>query len=446
MINFGNYAMDIKQAIFYLKQKIARRHALSQWREVLAFERLLFRDMCQIVEAKKRLIVTNAFLKNSFYRRHYHEAGFDLRDMEQEHWFEHLPIVTKEDIRNSFPELITPGCEKYLRISTTGGSTGVPVRTGYDRRIPEEVYSWRQQEWFGVHPWEDHAYVWRDTRQKKIAKVINKLLWFPTRHLKLDAAIMTKESIMRFISDYNSIKPTLLYGYVGAVSELAQYIIDHEVEVHSPKMVWVTSAPLSSVQRELISRAFGTIVCDQYGSCEIRAIAQQCPQCNGLHVNIDHVNVEFVDQNNLPVESGDYGRTLLTNLEDTVFPLIRYENGDRGRWLTEPCVCGRSLPCIDSVKGRESESFHLLSGKIINGEFLTTIFDAHPDLVRGFRVVQKRDGSIVVEYIPAGDESAILSVLESFAESLRKEVPVRFAKVTAIPHDRGKTRFVVVEK
>ena len=438
--------MGLKKIIFNFKLNIGRRMALSKWRNVQAFENFTFQQMQRIVAEKKKKLVAYAFQKNAFYRQLYCAAGFELCDMEQPNWFEHLPVLTKNDIREHFAELITPGCQRYMRISSTGGSTGLPVKTGYDGRIPEEVYSWRQQEWFGVHPWEDHAYIWRDTRRTHLAKIKNMLLWFPTRHIKLDASIMTEESITRFISDYNSIKPTLLYGYVGAVSELAQYIIDHEVEVHSPKMVWVTSAPLSSVQRELISRAFGTIVCDQYGSCEIRAIAQQCPQCNGLHVNIDHVNVEFVDQNNLPVESGDYGRTLLTNLEDTVFPLIRYENGDRGRWLTEPCACGRSLPCIDSVKGRESESFHLPSGKIINGEFLTTIFDAHPDLVRGFRVVQKRDGSIVVEYIPAGDESAILSVLESFAESLRNEVPVRFVKVTAIPHDRGKTRFVVVEK
>lgn len=50
-------------------------------------------------------------------------------------------------------------------------------------------------------------------------------------------------------------------------------------------------------------------------------------------------------------------------------PLIRYENGDRGRRLKGQCPCGRTLPMIDSVKGRESGSFVLPSGKTINGEF-----------------------------------------------------------------------------
>lgn len=438
--------MDIKKTIFQLKLNIGRRHALSKWRDVLSFESLSSSQMREIVEEKKKALVANAFQKNAFYRHLYSTAGFELRDMEQPDWFEHLPILTKNDIREHFAELITPGCQRYMRISSTGGSTGLPVKTGYDGRIPEEVYSWRQQWWFGVHPWEDHAYVWRDTRRTHLAKIKNRLLWFPTRHVKLDASIMTEESIKRFLKDYNVVRPTLLYGYVGAITQLAQYLLDHMVTVHSPKMVWVTSAPLSSVQRDVIARAFNSIVCDQYGSCEIRAIAQQCPQCKGLHVNVDHVNVEFVDQNNLPVPKGDYGRTLLSNLEDYVFPLIRYENGDRGRWLQGPCPCGRALPCIDSVKGRESESFRLPSGRVVNGEFLTTIFDEHPDFVKGFRVVQKKDRSIIVEYIPAVAEKEVLKVLESFAEKLRNEVPVRFLKVAEIPHDRGKTRFIIVEK
>ena len=218
------------------------------------------------------------------------------------------------------------------------------------------------------------------------------------------------------------------------------------MEVHSPKFVWTTSAPLPDSQRKLIESAFNAPVCDQYGSCEVRWIAQQCPECGGLHVNTEHVHIEFVDDNNMPVPKGEYGRTLLTNLEDIVFPLIRYENGDRGRWLKEQCPCGRTLPMIDSVKGRESESFVLPSGKTINGEFLTTIFDSNPDLVSGFRVVQHKDLSMTIEYIPAGDDAEIKGMIQSFAKRFDNEVKVDAKRVQFIPHDRGKLRFVVREK
>lgn len=170
----------------------------------------------------------------------------------------------------------------------------------------------------------------------------------------------------------------------------------------------------------------------------------------GLHVNTEHVHIEFVDDRNLPVEKGLYGKVLLTNLEDRVFPLIRYENGDRGCWLTHGCPCGRTLPLIDAIKGRESESFVLPSGMTVNGEYLTTLFDNAPDVVHGFRVVQRKDSSIRVEYIPARSDAeakAILGRIQAGLETrLNHEVPVTFEAVDSIAHDRGKLRFVVRER
>ena len=385
-----------------LKWSVIRPQASFAWKRIRANEHVPIERLHVAQTLAQKAIVQFAFENITFYRRRYSDFGFELGDMEHEGWFEKLPVVTKKDLREHFDDFIDKRQRRHLKVSTTGGSTGTPTKTGYDGRIPEEVYSWRLQRWFGVNPWDDHAYVWRDTRSTRLAKFKNAALWWPTKHLKMDATFITEQGMYDFIVKYNRLKPTMLQGYVGAITQLAQFVVDKGLEVHAPRFVWTTSAPLPDSQRSLIERAFHAPVCDQYGSCEIRWIAAQCPECGGLHVNTEHVCIEFVDDDNKPVEKGQYGKTLLTNLEDTAFPLIRYENGDRGRWLTEACPCGRTLPLIDSVKGRESESFVLPSGKTINGEFLTTIFDATPDLVYGFRCVQHKDLSITIEYIPAG--------------------------------------------
>lgn len=434
---------------FYL-YKWSKYHPSAGWRfrNILASERMP-RDIQRGKEmAALRELVAHAVKNIPFYRKLYADFGFCLSDMKHDGWFEKLPIVTKKDLREHFDEFIDPAQRQFLRLSTTGGSTGTPTKTGYDGRIPEEIYSWRLQNRFGVNPWDDHAYVWRDTRQSRWAKFKNAALWWPTKHLKLDASFLTDESIAAFLKKFNALRPSLLQGYVGAVSQVAQYVLDHHLAMWSPKVVWTTSAPLPPVQRQLIMKAFGAPVCDEYGSCECRWIASQCSVCKGLHVNVEHVHIEFVDADNKSVPDGEYGRTLLTNLEDMVFPLIRYENNDRGRWLTGPCECGRTLPCIDSVKGREVESFKLPSGKIINGEYLTTIFDATPDIARGFRIVQRKDLSITVECIPRDAEvcAEIETIVNDFGQRLGAEVPVSCKFVDLIQHDRGKLRFVVREK
>lgn len=439
----------MKRFLYKLKWRILRPQAFGQFARLMANERKSVAELEAEQEAARQRIVRTALEVSPFYRAHYAKAGFKAEEIGTEGWFERLPIVTKQDLREHFEEFVNPQARQFLKVSTTGGSTGTPTKTGYDGRIPEETYSWRLQSRFGVKPWDDHAYVWRDRRPSRLARFKNALMWWPTKHLKLDASFMTEESIAAFLKKFDKLKPTMLQGYVGAVSQVAQYVLDHPnlSNLSNLKFVWTTSAPLSKVQRGLIEKAFGAPVCDEYGSCECRWIACQCEKGEGLHVNVEHVHIEFVDENNRPVPKGEYGRTLITNLEDTVFPLIRYENNDRGRWLTEPCSCGRALPCIDSVKGREVESFVLPSGKTINGEYLTTIFDATPDLVRGFKVTQHRDLSITIEFIVGNLDSITLSQIKAkFENDIGHEVPVEFKAVNEIKHDRGKIRYVVREK
>ncbi len=436
----------IKALAYKVKWGIFHPGAESFYLNILENERKSVDELFAIQESLRQKIVLKAFQGSRFYRKHYGNEGFDIVDIGKNCWFEKLPVVTKADLRNHFDEFINPAERQFLKVSTTGGSTGEPTKTGYDGRIPEEIYSWRLQNRFGVHPWDDHAYVWRDTRKSRFAKLKNAAMWWPTRHLKLDATFITENAMGAFIVKFNKLKPSMLQGYVGAITQLAQYVLDNQLKVYSPRFVWTTSAPLPQAQRRLISEAFGAPVCDEYGSCELRWIASQCPEGKGLHVNIEHVHIEFVDECNMPVPTGEYGKTLVTNLEDTVFPLIRYENGDRGRWLSGQCSCGRALPVIDSVKGRESENFRLPSGKIINGEYLTTIFDENPALVKGFRVVQHKNLDITIEYEPSGDERQVLEIVDKFRTGINSEVVVTAKRVSAILSDRGKQRYVVREQ
>ena len=66
-------------------------------------------------------------------------------------------------------------------------------------------------------------------------------------------------------------------------------------------------------------------------------------------------------------------------------------------------------------------------------------------VVMGFRVVQHRDLSVTVEYVPSGDDAPILKVLSEFERTLNTGVPMEFRRVASIPHDRGKLKFVVRE-
>jgi phenylacetate-CoA ligase len=102
---------------------------------------------------------------------------------------------------------------------------------------------------------------------------------------------------------------------------------------------------------------------------------------------------------------------------------------------------------MDKILGRVSDMILLPDKTSIAGEYLTTIFDRFPDAVRGFQVVQKKDCSIHVIYVPAAPNNVLAKALGSVEEELRKrtrgQVPIIFKAVSEVPHDRGKLRYVI---
>jgi len=210
---------------------------------------------------------------------------------------------------------------------------------------------------------------------------------------------MDLENARTFANKINKIKPALLQGYVDVVYEFALFVLDNGLKIHSPKMIWVTSAPLFYNQRRIMEKAFGAPVCDQYGNTEVFTIAAECSKQNGLHIMQDAVHVEFVDNDNNPVPIGHTGRILVTDLRNRLFPLIRYETGDRGKLSKHVCDCGIPLPLMDNVRGRQSVTLKTPSGLTVRGEHLALLFEKHMKGIRQIQLIQSKDYSVAFCYV-----------------------------------------------
>jgi phenylacetate-CoA ligase len=399
---------------------------------------------------KRKRLLTYAFDKVPIYRTKYAEAGVRPSDIRSAEDFEKLPVIRREDLRDHFADFLSMDARpRLLELSTTGGSTGMPVKVMLDRRIPLDAFRHRMFSWWGLDPAVNAASVARGEGKSLFENLLSQLISWPRREIFLDASSMTEADIRHFIGEFNQLKPAVLYGYVGAIHHLAVFAEENHMTVHPPKAVWVSSSPFSQSERVRIERVFSAPVYDQYGSREIPWIAGQCQERIGLHIFYDSRHVECVDEDNHSVSHEKLGRILLTDLENFLFPLIRYENGDRGRLLPDSCPCGISLPLMDKVSGRVSDMIFLPDKTSLAGEYLTTIFDRFPDVVRGFQLVQKNDLSLHVLYVPATRDKALAKALASVEQELakrtRRQVPITFEAIAKIPHDRGKLKFVMRE-
>lgn len=439
----------LRRSLFQLKLH-ALRPASLRFAAALEREERLSADELQALNwSRRQAIFRHAIAASPFYRRKYAAAGLDAGSLRLPEDWASVPPLEKAELRASFAELRADGVrDRDTALSTTGGSTGEPVRVLFDRRVPLEAFGWRVLDWWGVDPADSAAFVFRKVRAGASA-ALNAALWWPTRRVFLDASSFDSGDARRFLKTLERVRPAYLQGYVGAMADLADEQERLGADLRSLRAVWVTSAPLSEAVRRKIEAAFGAPAYDQYGCGEVFWVGCECSRQRGLHVFHGRRHVEFLGADGRPGAPGELGDLLLTDLENRAFPLIRYAGGDRGRWLDEgPCDCGIGLPRMDGVKGRVSDSLRLSGGRILSGDYLTTIFDAHPEAVDGFQVVQRRADELLLRVVPRaapGTDAVLAAVVAGLEAKCAGEARVRLERVARIAHDGGKTRFIVRE-
>ena len=443
-----SFVSKFKEKLFFLKYELAKPDS-RRYFEQLQKDQFRSPDEIEALNwSRTHALLQYAFDHVTYYRRRYTEAGCTPQDIKTPEDFSRLPVLTRQDLMDNFDELLSDKVTlKDVKLSTTGGSSGTPAKVYHPKKEIRAANGWRMLGWWNISPAADCASVYRDVCNSLKARIMHFIQWFPTKQILLNATSFNEQDMRIFLDEFSCVRPQVLHGYVGAMDILAEYVLEHNIQLPPPKVIWVTSAPITPVQQQKIENAFHAPVYDQYGCCEIYWLAAECPARNGLHMFYDTRRFEFLDDDNRLVPNGTYGNIAITDLQNYAFPLIRYLNGDRGRRFDKRCTCGCNIPLMDKEKGRVSETFTLPSKTHLNGEFLTTLFDDTPEAVKQFQVHQLADASIIIRVIPNNTYPHLDETLENVRRNLEnavhKEVAVKLERVTEIPLQKGKMKFVI---
>ncbi len=174
------------------------------------------------------------------------------------------------------------------------------------------------------------------------------------------------QPLATLVDALNDWRPAVLATYPSMAWVLAQERISGRLQV-DVEAVWTGGETLTPAQRRAVGQAFGCPVRNSYGASECLPIAFEC-RCGALHLNADWVILEPVDAALRPVREGEAGfTTLLTNLANHLQPIIRYDLGDRVRFVPGLCACGGTLPVIE-VEGRGDEVLTLAdaAGRLVH--------------------------------------------------------------------------------
>jgi phenylacetate-CoA ligase len=118
--------------------------------------------------------------------------------------------------------------------------------------------------------------------------------------------------------------------------------------------VRTTDLELSQLGSRL-RQLWGCDIVGTYASTEMATSFTDCVACKGGHYHPELITVEILDDNGNPVSPGEFGEVVVTPLQVTGMPLLRYCTGDIATYHTDPCSCGRQTYRLSPIVGRKQQ-------------------------------------------------------------------------------------------
>ncbi len=302
--------------------------------------------------------VRRAYERYPWYRERMNEAGVRPEDIRTLEDIEHLPFMTKDDLRNGYPWGATAvDLDSVVRVHCSSGTTGKPTVVSYtegDIRKWSELVAWCLRV-AGV-------------RRNDIIQISYGYGLF-TGGLglhygaeKLGCCVIPTSGgyTERQIELMRDLGTTVLACTPSYALYLAEVLEEKGIspEELNLRLGIFGAEPWSEEMRTQIERGLGLTALDIYGLSEIwgPGVAMECPHRNGLHINDDYFIVEVIDPETLkPLPFGMEGELVITTLNREATPMIRYRTRDITRLVNGRCPCGLSGPRIDRIKGRTDD-------------------------------------------------------------------------------------------
>jgi len=392
-------------------------------------------------------ILAFAYAHNRFYRQRFERTGFHPSDIRTLADMRGVPELTKQEIRAHTPDMISDGYHiETLMHFKTGGSTGRAL----DVYLTEDCSEWRNacarrhDRWTGWEPGEPVGAVWGNPVVPSTLKARLRD-WLLNPLIYLDTMQVTDASVQRFAQQWGTAHPTLLYGHAHSLFVLAEYVRRLDIDSIRPRGILSTSMMLMPHERRTIEAVFGIPVTDRYGCEEVSLIGSECEHHTGMHLNIEHLYIEFIKADGTPARPGGMGTIVVTDLMNRAMPFIRYRVEDMGVPSIGRCACGRGLPLMERVVGRTADFLIRRDGARVAGVSLIENTLTKIPGIDQMQIVQEALDQIVVHVVPgAGFSTATVDVLSRYFRALFEGVRIDVVTTSTIASEpSGKYRFSI---
>ena len=412
----------------------------SQWWPTEILESFQFKQLTKVLSHAYRTI--------PFYHDCFDKAGINPQEVHTKEQLSKIPLLTRQQVQKAGHGLLSNNIPKShgptFETSTTG-ATGLPVKVTNTILASQfwKVLYLREHQWHdrdlsqilaairyhkkdsAMPPAGERAKVWGSPE-------LGTFKTGPAVLLNITSSIAEQAD---WLCLHN---PAYLMSYPSNIMALANHFITEGKTIPNLVQVRTVGEILGSEVRHACREAWKVPVVDMYSCQELGVIALQCPEHKHYHVQAESLVVEILNEQDQPCAPGEIGRVVITTLHNFAMPLIRYEVGDYAQ-VGESCECGRGLPVLTKVLGRQR---NLLT--LPNGEKTWPVLGFINKLTKDFPITQAQFIQTSIDCIKARlvteqslnkeEEKKIISIIQ---KKLNYPFTIEIEYLDIIPRSKG---------
>jgi phenylacetate-CoA ligase len=362
------------------------------------------RDETGTLQFKKlEALLRKVYASNSFYRNKFSQFGIGLSEIQSPDDLRKLPLTTKREFEEDqeknppFGTNLTEPLENYAQYHQTSGTTGKPLKF----LDTKESWAWRGKVAchilkgagvsrgdrvlfpFNFGPYTAFWVMYEGAYQLGIL-IIPTGGWNSLQ--RLECMIENKATVIPTTPTYAlSLAETARENGIDlASSSVRSLLLSGEPGALIPQV------------REKLQNIWNARCFDYIGLTEVGTWGFQCTEePDGVHVLESEFIAEIVDpETETPVQEGNIGELVLTNLGRSCMPAIRYRTGDLVKVKDGVCPCGRTFRVLEGgVLGRKDEMI-IIKGVNVFPNVLTNVVETHIQPGDDYRIEVYEEKSI----------------------------------------------------
>lgn len=327
----------------------------------------------------------------------------------------------------------TPSQAGNYVTETTSGSTGMPlkVRSSGLMSLMSSAINQRIFDWHGINPDSTVCFILDDTGRCPYPEGETGENWNLTNPKAVAHGLSVNHTVEQQAEWVYRKQPDILLTYPKNGAAIIEELQGQHLDI--PFSTMIVHGEILEKDTRRTAESAGIKIIDRFGSVELGPLSVNCTHGPWHHQFSEVALMEVVSPEGQLAEPQAPANLVATSFYNYAMPLIRYKNGDLVEVSRTACPCGRSLPRIDRILGRERNMFRFSDGTLIRPDMSRN--DYEPFLsAKQFQVVQHSLQQIEIRYVADKWEQPVnvSGLTELLRKVLHHDIRVQITQVDKI--------------